>query len=124
MISEFLVAPQVGLEPTTLRLTAGCSAIELLRNIGKAIAFPNGIRQRSTLPGRHQPSTIDAEGLNFCVRDGNRWNPFAIVTGNRISVWASGLKALAQGHFYSSLRYFSRFALRNFRPGSFLLRAA
>ena len=43
-----------------------------------------GIRQRSTLPGRLQPSTIDAEGLNFCVRDGNRWNPFAIVTGNRI----------------------------------------
>ena len=25
------MAPQVGLEPTTLRLTAGCSAIELLR---------------------------------------------------------------------------------------------
>ena len=43
-----------------------------------------GIRRRSTLPGRLQPSTIDAEGLNFCVRDGNRWNPFAIVTGNRI----------------------------------------
>ena len=27
------MAPQVGLEPTTLRLTAECSAIELLRNI-------------------------------------------------------------------------------------------
>ena len=26
------LAPQVGLEPTTLRLTAECSAIELLRN--------------------------------------------------------------------------------------------
>src|SRR5262245_20406050 len=26
------LAPQVGLEPTTLRLTAGCSAIELLRS--------------------------------------------------------------------------------------------
>lgn len=25
--------PQVGLEPTTYRLTAGCSAVELLRNI-------------------------------------------------------------------------------------------
>ena len=96
------VAPQVGLEPTTLRLTAGCSAIELLRNIGKAFAFPIGIRQRSTLPGRLQPSTIDAEGLNFCVRDGNRWNPFAIVTGNGIITRASGLKALAQGHLYAS----------------------
>ena len=28
------MAPQVGLEPTTLRLTAGCSAIELLRSSG------------------------------------------------------------------------------------------
>ncbi len=27
------MAPQVGLEPTTLRLTAECSAIELLRSI-------------------------------------------------------------------------------------------
>ena len=29
--------PQVGLEPTTYRLTAGCSAIELLRIISKTI---------------------------------------------------------------------------------------
>ena len=41
-----------------------------------------GFRQRPTLPGRVQPSTIGAEGLNFCVRYGNRWNPFAIITGN------------------------------------------
>ncbi len=27
-------------------------------------------------------STIAAEGLNCCVRDGNRWNPFAIATKN------------------------------------------
>ena len=27
------LAPQVGFEPTTLRLTAGCSTAELLRNI-------------------------------------------------------------------------------------------
>jgi hypothetical protein len=30
------MAPQVGLEPTTLRLTAGCSAIELLRSVADA----------------------------------------------------------------------------------------
>jgi hypothetical protein len=29
------MAPQVGLEPTTLRLTAECSAIELLRNVAE-----------------------------------------------------------------------------------------
>ena len=32
-LSRVLSAPQVGLEPTTTRLTAGCSAIELLRKI-------------------------------------------------------------------------------------------
>ena len=31
--SLIIKAPQVGLEPTTLRLTAECSAIELLRKI-------------------------------------------------------------------------------------------
>ena len=41
-----------------------------------------GIRRRPTLPGRFQPSTIGAMSLNFCVRDGNRWCPHAIVTGN------------------------------------------
>ena len=46
--------------------------------------FFHGIRQRPTLPSRLQPSTIGAERLNFCVRHGNRWIPFAIVTGNLI----------------------------------------
>ena len=64
------MAPQTGLEPVTYRLTAGCSTIELLRKI---------IPQRPTLPGRYHPSTISAEGLNFCVRDGNRCDTFAIV---------------------------------------------
>ena len=32
-LGGFFIAPQVGLEPTTLRLTAECSAIELLRNM-------------------------------------------------------------------------------------------
>ena len=32
-IGRMFLAPQVGLEPTTLRLTAECSAIELLRNM-------------------------------------------------------------------------------------------
>ena len=40
------------------------------------------IRRRPTLPGCFQPSTISVLRLNFCVRDGNRWIPQAIVTGN------------------------------------------
>ena len=43
-----------------------------------------GIRRRPTLPGRFQPSTISVLRLNFCVRDGNRWIPQAIVTGNSL----------------------------------------
>ena len=38
------------------------------------------MRQRPTLPGRLQPSTIGVLRLNFCVRNGNRWNPQAITT--------------------------------------------
>ena len=53
-----------------------------------------GFRRRPTLPGRVQPSTIGAEGLNFCVRNGNRWDPFAIVTGNVIFSMGPTLKRL------------------------------
>ena len=40
-IADFKVflAPQVGLEPTTLRLTAECSAIELLRSVEWSTSF-------------------------------------------------------------------------------------
>lgn len=51
----------------------------------KLLQHPNGIRQRPTLPGRLQPSTISAWRLNFCVRYGNRWDPPAIATGKRMS---------------------------------------
>ena len=37
-------------------------------------------QQRPTLPRRYHLSTISAEGLNFCVRYGNRCDPFAIAT--------------------------------------------
>ena len=34
------LAPEVGLEPTTLRLTAECSAIELLRSVlGREMSY-------------------------------------------------------------------------------------
>ena len=52
----------------------------------KHFCFSDGIRRRPILPGRVQPSTFSAEGLNFCVRYGNRWNPFAIATGNCLLV--------------------------------------
>ena len=33
-----------------------------------------------TFPGRFQPSILSAKELNFCVRDGNRCDLFAIIT--------------------------------------------
>ncbi len=50
--------------------------IALIKAISKI-----GNRQRPTLPGRFQPSTIGAERLNCCVRNENRCIPLAIVTG-------------------------------------------
>ena len=37
-------------------------------------------RQLSILPGRRHPSTFDVQVLNYCVRNGNRWNHLAIAT--------------------------------------------
>ena len=37
-------------------------------------------RQLPTLPGRRQPSPIGLCVLNYCVRNGNRWNHAGIVT--------------------------------------------
>ena len=64
------------------------------RKIGNRRFFtsvPFGIRRRPTLPGRFQPSTISAKRLNFCVRDGYRWFPLAIITGNLYSVVVASL---------------------------------
>ena len=71
----YALAPQVVLEPTTLRLTAGCSAIELLR-------LTKCERQHLPIfPGRLQPSIFGTTQLNFRVRDGNGWGLSVIGTG-------------------------------------------
>src|SRR4051794_40538754 len=67
------MAPQVGLEPTTDRLTAD-SSTELLRNNNNITAW-----QRPTLTGTRVPTTIGAEKLNFRVRYGNGCDLLAII---------------------------------------------
>jgi hypothetical protein len=47
-------------------------------------AFLDLIGRRPTLPHTCACSTIGAEGLNFRVRDGNGWDPFARITQNLI----------------------------------------
>ena len=71
-----ILAPQVGLEPTTLRLTAGCSTIELLR-----LLFIKESQHLPIFPGRLQPSIFGTTQLNFRVRDGNGWGLSVIGTG-------------------------------------------
>ena len=66
------MAPQVGIEPTTDRLTADSSTAELLRN--------NIAWQRPTLTGTRSPTTIGARELNFRVRYGNGCDLSAIIT--------------------------------------------
>ena len=60
------------------------------------------IRRRPTLPGRFQPSTISVLRLNFCVRDGNRWIPQAIVTGNQAELGFFCCRPLSQAFALSS----------------------
>ena len=66
------LAPQVGFEPTTDRLTADSSTTELLRN-EESLAMSYSHRG-------NPPTTIGAEELNFRVRYGNGCDLFAIAT--------------------------------------------
>ena len=61
-----------------------------------------GIRQRLILPGRVQPSTFSTGELNFCVRDGNRWNLSVIATGNGSYLIASPFSSC----FHFSLSFY------------------
>ena len=69
------MAPQVGFEPTTDRLTADSSTTELLWNGIKKL--PGGV----LLSRDVSPTTIGAGELNCCVRHGNRCGLSAIAAG-------------------------------------------
>ena len=92
----------------TFRMSLAKSIMKYIVTYAKREPFKrmtlDEIRRRPTLPGRFQPSTISVLRLNFCVRDGNRWIPQAIVTGNMgLSRW----DALAS----PSLAFWLHFAL-------------
>ena len=70
-----LMAPPTGLEPVTSWLT-------VMRSTDWAIE--EHILAMTYSPTKRIRSTIGAGGLNFCVRDGNRCDPSAIIT--RISI--------------------------------------
>ena len=73
-VSALTVAPPVGLEPTTTRLTAACST---------SWAKEEYLCWRLPIfPGRHQPSIFGTIELNFRVRDGNGWTLNVINTNS------------------------------------------
>ena len=81
--SGFL-APQTGLEPVTLRLTAACStdwAIEEYMWTAEAVHL---CRHRPIFPGRRQPSIVGTGELNFRVRYGNGWTLTVISTDYQV----------------------------------------
>ena len=71
------MAPRVGFEPTTYRLTAGCSTVELSRKINiNYIRIP----AMTCSSKANCLSTIGPAGLNFRVRYGNGCFPCGIIT--------------------------------------------
>ena len=53
----------------------------------KVPPFIKEVRRRSTLPQGHPCSTIDAERLNFRVRNGTGCFPLAMVAETLLSFW-------------------------------------
>ena len=82
------LALRVGLEPTTYRLTAGCSTIELPKQkldrstlaYLRCFLSIKFVWRLPTLPHGLPSSTIGVSELNFCVRYGNRCILTAIIT--------------------------------------------
>ena len=74
---------------------------------GVLTAWPwslNKNRQRPTFPGSFPPSIIGAKELNYCVRDGNRCDLLAIVTGFSACGFSRAISCLRI--FLRSLSYF------------------
>ncbi len=85
------MAPQVGLEPTTLRLTAECSAIELLRNkdVGETFASPT-MGSGDDLPSR----AVSSQVLSAC---GGLTSVFGMGTGGTLQLLSPEIVYRFQG---------------------------
>jgi hypothetical protein len=62
IVRNLSLAPQVGLEPTTLRLTAECSTIELLRSNGVGIKLANMEAECQCIVPAFSPNTRENHG--------------------------------------------------------------
>ena len=80
--SAFFLAPPVGLEPTTLRLTAACSTDWAKEECfyRPVLVGGNLCRRRLIFPGGCPPSIVSTNELNYRVRNGNGWTLIVIDT--------------------------------------------
>ena len=87
---SFFLAPPVGLEPTTLRLTAACST-DWAKEEYVCWRIP-------IFPGRHQPSIVGTSELNFRVRNGNGWT-LTVNNTNwhniKLYIWQTSFRSLS-----------------------------
>ena len=76
------LAPPVGLEPTTLRLTAACSTDWAKEECyyRPVLVGGNLCRRRLIFPGGCPPSIVSTSELNYRVRNGNGWTLIVIGT--------------------------------------------
>ena len=95
---KVFLAPQVGLEPTTLRLTAECSAIELLRSAWRWIVLIYVSRGRQVRQKAGSDGFAPAAPTTTPPRKGHRRNPtLAHPHVNSMGIWTSGCRILCTG---------------------------
>ena len=106
--SIIFLAPQVGLEPTTLRLTAECSAIELLRSVTLRSSFINLAERFKSVKNcfsRRNPCPSYAYPLLFA----NNCRQFPIGGNCRLRrSWDAFRPGMKGGTFISNLSRFGR----------------
>ena len=96
------MALRVGLEPTTYRLTAGCSTIELPQTINLIGFISNIIQKKNLLPGNFLLSQVVTNQVPSALR--GLTSVFGMGTGVSLLLWLPDEPFCIYNHLWSSLR--------------------
>ena len=97
-----LMALRVGLEPTTYRLTAGCSTIELPKTINLIGFISNIIQKKNLLPGNFLLSQVVTNQVPSALR--GLTSVFGMGTGVSLLLSSPDEPSCIYNRFWSSLR--------------------